>query len=373
LWQLSTGSNDIRHWRFFAKRVSDYGLGSTYVTVPLFNHPPMMGLVASLTWKVSWALGLPFPQTFKVWPLAAELGIAYLLFSIWSRRGEPDRAAFACAAYGCALVCILISGFHGNVDPVLWFLLLASCYFLESHRAPFRAGLCLGAALEIKLIPVLVVLPLAATCRDLREFRRFCAGAIVALIPFGLPLLWLSPVERVAFFYKIFGYKSFREDWGIEMIARQVYSVFHASAPKLAMAATDFAAYYRGTGAKYLLVATTLLAVWQAVRQRNKLDAYTIVALCLCLFLVFASGFGVQYLGCVVPVLMAFDIAAGFVVATATGIFAASIYCYYVVNWNPITTVHNGIGQDLAPVAFLAWWVVAGCALKIWRGRAVLR
>lgn len=374
LWWRSTGSNDIGSWHDFGKTIASSGLGSMYVINSQFNHPPPMGQLAALTWWISDKLALPFPQLFKLWGLAGEIGTIFLLYSIWSRRGDRERAALACAAYGCGLVGILISGFHGNYDPLLWCFLLASCYWLEGRQAPFRAGLFLGAALDVKLIAVLVALPLAATCRSLRDFRNFCTGAAVALIPFGMPLLWFKANERAAFVANVFGYLSSVEDWGIELILRQFIHVFHVTVPPIGTFAQEFAVHYHNNGARYLVAATTLLALWQVLRRPHKLDAYSIVALSLCLFLVFASGFGVQYLGCVVPVLLAFDIGAGFAVATATGVFATAIYCSFVVSWDPIATSHSRIdGGYLGPVAFLAWWVLAGCALQIWRERAIAR
>lgn len=359
------GSNDIRLWENFARRVDGEGLGATYVNDRMFNHPPMMGLLANTTLHISWMLSVPFSKTFKVWGLAAEFGIAFLLLAIWRRRGEPERAALAVAAYGCSLVCILISGFHGNLDPVYWVLVLAACYWLESRNAPFRAGLCLGASLEVKLIAMLVVLPLAATCRDVRGFVRFTAGVVLALTPFALSPLWFSSDEREAFVHNIFRYRSYTDNWGIEMLKRMVVGAFHDTAPAIARSAAEFGAHYHRAGANYLLAITTLIAVSQLRGKPRKLDAYSVAALCLCLFLVLASGFGVQYLGCVVPVLIAIDVGAGFGAATATGVFAALLYSGFIQSWSPLVTEHARMPASLAPASFLAWWVLLCCAIRI--------
>ncbi len=366
LWQISEGSNDVRLWFQFAHEISHDGLAATYVHNGLFNHPPTMGLLAATSLRLSEALNVSFAKVFKTWPIAAEFGTAYLLFSLWRRRGEMDRAALALAAYGCSLICILLSGFHGNLDPVYWFFVLATCYWLETRDAPFRAGLLLGAALDVKLIPLLVVLPLSATCRDLRSFVRFGTGMCLALVPFALPLVWFTGEERHAFVRNIFGYSSWTDNWGIEMVQRVLVGVFHDSAPQIATWASDFGAYYHRAGAKLLLSMTTLIAGWQLLSVR-KLDAYSMAAVCFCLFLVMASGFGVQYLGCAVPVLMAVHVAAGFRAATATGVFAALMYCTFITSWSPIITVHRDSPNFLAPASFMAWWVLLGCLIQMGR------
>ena len=42
----STGSNDIRTWERFAVAIQTSGLFQLYEADPLFNHPPLMGILA---------------------------------------------------------------------------------------------------------------------------------------------------------------------------------------------------------------------------------------------------------------------------------------------------------------------------------------
>jgi hypothetical protein len=368
LWHLSEGSNDIRTWYRFAELVEWYGIGWTYRIDPLFNHPPLMGFLARACLHIAPRIGLTFGPCFKLFGMFADMASALLLIEIWRRRGQLDQGARAFAAYGCALSAILISSYHGNTDSAYWFLTLAAVYLLEDRRAPLLAGLTLGAALNVKLIPILVVLPLAASCRDRKEFVRFTLGGIIALLPFAIIVAGFIPAERAALYRNVFGYASYREHWGIEVFERALDAAFQISAPDIIAPVDWFGAFYARNGSKILMAVTTALALWQW-RSRRGLDTYAMVALCYSLFLVLASGFGVQYVGVAVPFLIARRVREGFAVGTMAGIFIGLIYCSFVRTWTPIYSQHSFFPPTFAPAAFATWWLLARACLRIWRTR----
>lgn len=370
LWQVSEGTNDIRTWARFAKSIELYGLGGTYRLDPFFNHPPLIGLLAFATRRLATTMGVSFGHCFKLVGMMADLGTALLLVAIWRRRSQPDRAAQAFAGYGCALCAILISGYHGNTDPVYWFLVLAAVYLLQDRKAPLLAGLTLGAALNVKLIPILVVLPLVACCRRLVHAARFALGCAIALVPFACLVLRLSRDDRAGFVRNVFGYTSYREFWGIDLFERALLAAFTDSAPAIATAVENCGDLYARNGSKILLATTTLLAIWQLIRKYPNLDAYAMATLSFCLFLVLASGFGVQYLGSVVPLLFARRIRDGVAVACASGVFIGLIYCSFVVTWTPIFSQHSYFSPAFAVPGFIAWWLMVRCCERTWRTRA---
>jgi hypothetical protein len=369
LWQISDGSNDIRTWGRYALLVEEYGLGGTYLRDGLFNHPPLMGLWAQAVLHLAPMLGLPYGKCFKLLGMFSELASALLLFEIWRRRGQLDRAALAFAAYGCGICGMLISGFHGNTDPAYWFLVLAAAYLLEDRNAPFFAGLTLGAALNIKLIPLLMVLPLAACCRSVKGALRYALGGLIAMLPF-MVFFRFSVEERAAFVQNVFGYQSLRDNWGIELLERMLVNTFEVSAPPLAATIKAWGEVYSHGGSKVLLTITSALAIYNLCKPRAGLDAYGMAGLCFCLFLVLASGFGVQYLGCVVPLLLARSVRDGFMAATVSGVFLLLVYCSFVRGWTPIATYHFGISPWFGPLSFASWWVLVRCGRNIWKSRA---
>jgi hypothetical protein len=369
LWWVSEGTNDIRTFGRFAQLIDAHGLGGTYLRDPLFNHPPLMGLWAQAALHLAPQLGLTFARCFKLLGMIADLGSALLLVAIWRRRALPDHAARAFAAYACSLVAILISGYHGNTDCAYWFLVLAAVYLQQDRRAPFWSGLVLGAALNVKLIPVLVVLPLAAGLRSLRALIRYGVGLGVALAPFVWFVISLGPEEQAAFVQNVFGYTSYQEYWGIELLVKAITAAFRISAPAIMTAASDLEWLYAAQGARVLLLVTTILALWQALARHPGLDAYAMAALSFCLFLVLASGFGIQYLGVVVPLLMARDIRDGFNVATMAGIFIGLIYASFVQTWTPIFSQHTYFSASFSAPSLITWWLLVRSCQHIWRAR----
>lgn len=369
LWRVSEGTNDVRTFAQFARSIDAYGLGGTYVREPLFNHPPLMGLWARTALHVSPQLGLTFGQCFKLLGMFGDLSSALLLVHIWHRRGLPDRAALAFAGYGCALCAILISGYHGNTDPAYWFLVLAAAYLLQDRNAPFLAGLALGVALNIKLIPLLVVLPLAAGLRRLRDLLRYGVGVALPLAPFAATVIGFDSSERAGFVRNVLGYVSYREWWGIELFVRAVVAAFERSAPAIAAAAGEWGAVYALNGPRILLLVTTGLAVYQAIARRPGLNAYAMAALSFGLFLVLAAGFGVQYVGVVVPLLMVCDIRDGSLIATVAGVFIGLIYCSFVQTWNPIYSQHYYFSAAFATPSLITWGLLLRSCYRIWRSR----
>ena len=369
LWLGSEGTNDIRTWLRFANTIRLYGLGATYTYDPLFNHPPLMGLLAHGTWLASQRTGMSFATAFKLYGLVADLGSALLLVHIWRRRGQSARAALAFAGYGWAISAILISGYHGNTDPVYWFLVLCSVYFLQDRSAPLLAGLLLGAALEVKLIPMLVVLPLAACCRDLKSFVRYSLGVGIALLPFAWIVLNLNARDQTSFARNVFGYTSYREFWGLELVLKALSAATLTSAPEVARYVEMAGALWGELGSKILLCLTTFLAANHAIRRYPGLDAYALATLAFCLFLVLASGFGVQYMGAVAPLLFACRIRDGFAVTTSSGLFIGLIYASFVLTWTPIFGQHGYFSAAFAVPSFITWCVIARATSRIWRTR----
>ena len=64
---------------------------------------------------------------------------------------------------------ILVSGYHGNTDAVYAMLSLLAVYLLQDRNRPLLAGLALGLAINIKLIPVLLIPPLVLAAQSIRE------------------------------------------------------------------------------------------------------------------------------------------------------------------------------------------------------------
>jgi Gpi18-like mannosyltransferase len=184
---VSRGTNDIVSWEAFGTQIAEHGLTWMYGNVPLWNHPPLMGYMAEGLGALAPVLGWAFPPTFKLVPIAADGLSAVLIFRVWlTRSGDYRTARRALLLFVFSLNAILVSGYHGNTDPLAGALVLAACLAVERGRH-FVGGALLAAAVNVKLIPLLLV-PLLAARSAPRDVGRFAAGAALGMLPF-LPVM----------------------------------------------------------------------------------------------------------------------------------------------------------------------------------------
>jgi hypothetical protein len=367
VWFLSDGSNDIRTWRLFAQTIRDVGLAETYRSQPLFNHPPIMGWWSLAALKIADGHVLTFAQTFKIPSLVAEVCTGLLLFAAWTRRQRSREASQALAAYALALNCILISAFHGNTDAVYFCLAFASAYLLETGR-PFAGGAALAAAVNVKLIPVLFVLPLASRCTSWPQLRRFVAGAALGAVPFAFAIAAFTGEQARHFVDNLFRYQSNRENWGVELGVRLAARFAGRLSAPVADAIQRAGDWYAVHGAAVLFAAVGVFAawhVWLRRRRRRAFDAYQLEAWTCGLFLLFGSGFGVQYVGCIVAPLLAWSIWDGVLVASATGVFIGAVYATFMLSWAPMASHHGPIPSSLIGLAIVAWITIAAACLRM--------
>jgi hypothetical protein len=366
VWLCSEGSNDIRTWNLFAESVVEHGLARTYVLNSYFNHPPLMGLWGAAALKLSELSAVSFDRVFKLPSLIAELATGYLLYGAWRRRGEPLTALRALALYAASLCAILISAYHGNTDAIYFCFAFLAADLLE-RRSPFWSGFALGAAVNVKLIPVLIGLPLASRCRDRRELIRFVLGGLCAMTPFAVLLLVMSSAERRAFIQNVFLYRSLLEPWGAELVARVFVVASEKSVPALSLWIREAADSYSLSSGSILLVISAGIAAWQLWFARRKLDAYALTTLGFASFLMFGGGFGVQYLGCVIAPLLACTLTHGALVSAILGVTAFFIYFYFVVQWSPVYSEHYFIPPEFGALSVLCWLALASAALHLLR------
>jgi hypothetical protein len=317
----STGSNDIGTWSNFSQLIAVYGVEWMYRSVPGFNHPPLMGWWSLAALKLAIAQGWRFDPCFKLLPIAAEAGSAMLLFSIWRKRGQRfATGALAFAAFAWNLDSLLVSGYHGNTDSLAAMFALLACWLIEEHAAPFAAGLALAAAINVKLIPVLLIPVLAVRVKSPRDLVRLGAGLAIGTVPY-FPM-FLTSWE--GFSRNAISYNSNFDNWGLAFFVNRgeastaLHDVFAAIHPAFAFAG------------RYLIIGG-VLAACAFSRWKKVGDAYQLAAIAFGLFLVLTPGFGVQYTVYVVPVLFAASLRWGMAYATAAGAFIFSVYFHF---WN---------------------------------------
>ncbi len=271
----SEGSVDVVLWQRFARLVAEHGVAKVYALEPSFNHPPLAGYLGVASMELAEALGVRFSVVFKLPMIFASVALILLL---WHGRGMRAGTLLLLALNPLD---VLISGFHGNTDCLCSALSVLSAYLLEKGR-PGLSGLALAGALNVKLIPVVLVLPFLLSLRGHGAFR-FLLGVSSGIVPFVPVLVQEAP----SVLRNIVGYQSFVNAWGVNLF-------MIASQQQLPELATWLYLSYRPAGKYLILVAS--LAVGLVSRRWHPWNAYELGALSFSIFLVLAPGFGAQYL-----------------------------------------------------------------------------
>lgn len=139
---------------------------------------------------VSTLTGVPF---WKLWKLPATIGDAGLALAlVWGlgRRGcSASLRLGAAAAVALGPIFVIVSGYHGQLDPVAILPALVAVVLWEAGgaRRAWSAGILIGLGAAIKTVPFFVVLALLPTARSRRE-AAIAVGCAVAV-----PLLTLLP------------------------------------------------------------------------------------------------------------------------------------------------------------------------------------
>lgn len=286
-WAASSyGTNDVMYWSEFARTVARVGplhvYGHRFSAV--YNHPPLAGwMLVALNGLHS--LGFDFSTLIRVPASLADLGTALLVYGLLSRRRTPREAVLVALAVVWSPLLLMVSGYHGNTDPVFVMLVLASVYLLADRRLPLAAGVAIGLAVSVKLVPVVVLPWLAWTAwrHGRRAFVRFSVGGALVFLVLWVPVLLL---EYADFRDQVILYRGIPlREWGLSEL---------------------FAAYGWDDGLRFVggpgsLVVLGLASASPFVLRRGRhLDEDSLAAagvgLALVAFLALSPAFGMQYL-----------------------------------------------------------------------------
>jgi 4-amino-4-deoxy-L-arabinose transferase-like glycosyltransferase len=278
------GTNDVGIFGVFAQGVRDFGPVGIYghhFEVSVYNHGPLVGwYLLAINWLLDHHV-TSFPFLIRLPACLADFVTALLVFELVRLVRSPRDAAVAAVLVVWSPVLFVISGFHGNTDPVFVMFALLSVYLLVVRGWALPAGVAFGIAVSIKLVPV-VLAPLLVVVLVRLGWRR-CAefaggGAIVFL------LLWLPVVVSrwQAFRAQVLEYNgSAIRQWGIPQF------LTWADLP-------GAAAWLAGPGRFGILLVSGLTAATVVWRRPDAL--VPAVGLSFVLFLVLSPAFGMQYL-----------------------------------------------------------------------------
>ena len=318
LWAMnSLGSVDTVLFFTFARGIEKFGFINLYAIDVRFNHTPLTAGFASLLCRISAKDPLVFATLLRLVCIAADVAVVASLLR-WRAKLGNRPAWWALILFAASPVSLMVSGFHGNVDPimiaVLFFAVVAA-----AHEKPILCGLLFGLASNVKIVPI-VLAPVFIFFWLARSgaWRFAVASGTVMLAGWSWPLL-MCPREYI---HNVFGYGSTWGVWGITYL-------FHLSGSP-DMQTIDF----KGLSAAQNLIATVLKCVliggialvgWLRRKAAPSEFAATL-GIAWLVFFAFAPGVGVQYMVWAAPFLLLLSARSYAVITAASTVFLFAFY-----------------------------------------------
>jgi hypothetical protein len=200
-------------------------------------------------------------------------------------------------------ISILISGFHGNTDPIMMFFVVAAVFYIERGNATC-AGVAFGLACSVKLIPLIFAPAILLCLPGLRPRLKWLAASAFVWVTLSLPYLAQEPLLILR---SMLGYSGATGLWGFSLASTLLGAgrIYDPAAKWIALLAASCLPLLTK---RRLFAQCGLIALW---------------------FLFLSPGFGLQYLAWTVPwtvmlrrrTMLAWNIIAG---AAALVVYAAA-------------------------------------------------
>lgn len=369
----SSGTLDVFAFGEFLANIREVGgVGAYYRTGRAgnpFNHPPFMVHAIRSMGFLADATHLPFRFWLRFPAIVADLGNLFLVWKLVEHtpalRQSPLLRAWPLAVVLLAVYpgSILISGFHGNTDPLMIFFVVLSIYLLAARRPPWLAGAAFGMAVNIKIVPLVFAPAIFLFLPDLQTRLKFFVTAATVFFVGSLPYLLQDPL---IIWKTVFGYKSLYGSWGwTRLVVKYV--------PGLAPLAGGNAELVGGhaliaSAGRYAMFASILAASFWMNLRRHKPPLFLQCALVAFLFLFLTPGFGTQYLAWPVPWIVVLG-------AWSACVYYVASACYIVLIYWSVSGAARRVFDlpGLVPVNFyfvleLACWLSILFALvSCWR------
>jgi len=302
------GTNDVITWERHLAKIKDDGALAWYRDGPdirtpdgrriagqVPNHPPFVISILAAWDYLARVSGLPFRFWLRFTSSLAD--IASLLL-IWRCRISAGLGARPVVLLLIALspVSIMVSGFHGNTDPLVVSILLLSIWLAESGRPAWLAGAVFGMAMNIKVVPILFAPAFLLYLRGTQRRIGFAVAASAVFLTGSLPYIAQDPVliihrlfgyDPALVIHRLFGYAPVTATWGLS----QIGSVF---LPKGGYEV------YLAAGKAILLLIVLGASFWMNWGKR-KPALFLQCGFIAFLFIFWTPGFSVQYLAWLVP------------------------------------------------------------------------
>jgi hypothetical protein len=337
------GTNDVDAFFNFLRKYHGWGAVFLYEGDPTFNHPPFLIRILQGVRLAANGTGVPFPFWMRVPAILADFGSLLLVTWLLRERMGERSVRLALGLMAIAPTSVMVSGFHGNTDSLVFFFVLLSLILLDSPGLTALAGAAMGMAINVKIVPVVLWPALCLWLPDLRRRLVYFGGAVAVFAAASMPALFQLP-RAVA--RKVFGYESTYGHWGLSRITRSLPPAFET----LDRAFGQF-------GRPFLGLALLGFGVWMNCGAR-KPSPYTQCGVIVVAFLSLTPGFGVQYLAWLVPFAVGLGFGASLLHQIAAGVFLFAVYTFWSGGfpWFYADANRAGFwGSGIVPMELACW------------------
>jgi hypothetical protein len=361
----SFGTNDVVSFYGFAKALSQHGLEWTYRHIIYFNHPPLIAYYLRAIYQLSHQPffrdnGLTFPFLLRLPGIIADLITVVALCWMTGQDRQFRMPTWALALFALSPVSIMVTGFHGNTDPVMVMLLvLASLFCLRGKSA--RCGLFLALSCQIKIIPLLLLPIFFFFWLPRRRVVSFSLSFVLVSL-----VLWAEPLLKfpTLFARNVLLYGSYWGIWGITYWLRltnlamfRMETFFYDISPMESFVVTVL---------KLIIIAAVLMIAWRR-RNLGERALFDSVAYAWIVFFVFAPGVCAQYMVWLAPFALVLSPVFYGWLAASSSLF---LFFFYNVNagqfpWYGV--ISDGRHGDWAPWSLWPWATLLIGLVVFWR------
>ena len=156
-------------------------------------YPPLYFPWIAIAGWMHDTVGLRFDGWFQLPASFADAGIAWVLWQLGVLRGMSERTRLVVTAlvmFGPTF--LMISGYHGQIDSTAILPAVAALWVWErgGERRALWAGLLIGVAGAVKIVPLVMLVPLVVNARSRREVLTLAGGAAAVFLVVLAP--WLA-------------------------------------------------------------------------------------------------------------------------------------------------------------------------------------
>src|SRR5256714_1107766 len=315
------GTNDAVFFYGFAKVLSEHGLQWTYEHSRYFNHPPLTAYFLRgifLLTEQKWAqdLGIHFPFLLRLPGIIADFFVVLILLRFL--KIDIQIPTWALALFAISPISLMVSGFHGNTDPVMILLLVCAVWMCLRDQSAL-AGLFFALSCQIKIVPLLLLPAFVFYWWSQNRSRPFLiTGALTTIVLWSEPLLNFP----VLFAKNVLAYGSYWGIWGITYLFRATgmpefsrLSFFDLEPAQNIIMAVFY----------FVFVSPALWIGWQHRHARGRALVESLAYTWL-VFFVFAPGVCPQYLIWFAPFILILSPSFYTAVTIASSVFLFAFY-----------------------------------------------